>query len=370
MDKFFEMNNVANIRKDSEYVTNGKLNPKSPIVEIFSDIAFGNDLTKHGKKVDKIVDRFKELGERAHNGDYSAKAEINTIVRYAIEPKLLQAVQLYNFIGTYKEIPYNEQPMVKTYKHESIRSQIQASQGDVSFATTVWHEYPVKTKTISSGYAVNYREIASGNLDKVSEGMDQVQTDMLNKANVYVIHQLYNGIKNATGVKYFAEAMGLTKGTVDDMIKKVRRFGRVSLAGDYSVVSQLNGFAGFQSTTPNIAAVPESAMDEVRKTGLLTTYNGSPVIELPNQYNLTQLNAAGDNFKTYLPEGLLFGIPQGAVSPLQIFKRGGLTSMSGNDVVTGTEITRFDMEFAAEVAKGREFEIGLVSDSNYEVPSI
>ena len=56
--------------------------------------------------------------------------------------------------------------------------------------------------------------------------------------------------------------------------------------------------------------------------------------------------------------------------PLQIFKRGGLTSMTGNDVVTGTELTRFDMEIGAELAKGREYEVGLLADTNFELPTI
>lgn len=38
--------------------------------------------------------------------------------------------------------------------------------------------------------------------------------------------------------------------------------------------------------------------------------------------------------------------------------------MAGNDVSTGSVITRFDMELGADVTKGREFEIGLVTKAD------
>lgn len=362
---------LNNARKDSE-LANAKLSAKSPIVEVFSAIAFGQDTSKYGNKVDAVMSRVTELASRALNGDTMAKAELNTVIRYAIEPKLLAPIQLFNFMGTFRQIGYDEQPMMRTYKHESIRSQFQAARGDVPFASTSWEEYPIGTQTISAGYAVNYREIQSGNLDRVAEGMEQVQTDMRNKAMNYVVLEMYKAIKDAQGVKYFAETEGITKGAVDDALAKVRRFGQPAITGDYSVVSQLNDFAGFRAdpTDAKATKLPESVMNEIHRTGLLSTYKGAPVVELPNQYNLTSMNKAGDNFSTYLPEGLLFLIPQGGVSPLQIFQRGGLTSMTGNDVVTGTELTRFDLELGTGVARGREFEIGLIRDTNFELPTV
>ncbi|APH36129.1 hypothetical protein [Bacillus velezensis] len=363
---------LNNVQKDSNHYANAKLNAKSPIVEIFSAAATGQDLSKFGAKANAAMTHVKELASKALMGNPVAKAEINTIVRYAIEPKLISAIKLFDFMGTFRTIGYDQQPMMTTYAHESIRSQFQASRGDVPFATTTWSEYPIGTHTISSGYAVNYREIQSGNLDKVAEGMEQVQTDMMNKAMYYVVNEMFNAIKNATGVKYFAETEGITKSSVDDIITKIRRFGQPSIVGDFSVVSQLNDFVGFQAVAGDASStkLPQSVMDEIRRTGLLNTYKGSSVVELPNAYNLTELNKAGDNFKTYLPEGLLFFIPQGKKSPLQVFQKGGLTSMNGNDIITGTEITRFDMEIGAGVAKGQEHQIGLIRDTKYELPQI
>lgn len=364
--KIFEAN-MDRVRKDSDLISNPKLNEKSPIVEIFASATRGEDLSKYGNKADVALNRVKELANQSMAGNYSARAELNTIQKFIIAPELTKMVQLFSFMGNFKDIGYADQPMVKTYKHEGVRSNFQATHGDVPFAVTSWEEYPIKTQNISTGYAVDYREIASGNLDKVSEGMEQVKTDMMNKAMYYVIMTMYDRIKNAKGVKYFAEANGISKTAVDDMLKKIRRFGATSVIGDYSVVSQMNSFQGFDfAGTGTSKYLSEAVMEEIRKNGLPGAYNGSSVVELPNQYNLSQLNSAGDNFTTYMPEGLLFFIPQGSVSPLQIFRRGGLNSASGFDVVTGTEMTRFDMEIGADVAKGQEYKIGLLRDKSFD----
>ena len=104
-------------------------------------------------------------------------------------------------------------------------------------------------------------------------------------------------------------------------------------------------------------------MEEIRKNGLVMNYKGSLVRELPAPYDLTKLNAAGDNFATMLPEGLLFVLPSGAQSPVATWSVGGLTTFSGNDVSTGRVLSRFDLTIAADVAKGQEYKIGLLNDT-------
>ena len=137
--------------------------------------------------------------------------------------------------------------MMKTYGYESIDSRFQASSSDVPFAAVNWREYPIGTQTISAGFAVDYRELQNGNFDgNIREGMNQVQIDMQNKMTYYVMTVLYNALKNAKGVKHFAEDNGITKTAVDNMLKSMRRYGKVNIAGDYSVVSQFNDFAGFK----------------------------------------------------------------------------------------------------------------------------
>lgn len=287
--------------------------------------------------------------------------------------KLIQTLtKIFNFMGTYKSVPYDTVPMMKTYKYESIDSRFQASSGDVPFATHSFREYPIGTQTISSGYAVDYRELQSGNFDgTIAEGISQVQIDMQNKAVYYVIAKLYDALKNAKGVKHFAENSGVTQTAVDEMLKKMRRYGRVNICGDYSVVSQFNDFAGYKTFGANtIPFGADAVAEEIRKTGLLSFYNGSHIVELPNALDFTRMNADKTSYELYMPQGLLFFIPQGKVAPLQIFRRGGMTTMTGDDIVTRQHLTRFDMEIGAGVAEGMEDQIGLLSDTNFEVPSL
>ena len=82
------------------------------------------------------------------------------------------------------------------------------------------------------------------------------------------------------------------------------------------------------------------------------------------------MNADKSSYELYMPQGLLFFIPQGNIAPLQIFRRGGMTTMTGDDIVTRQHLTRFDMEIGAGVAEGMEDQIGLLSDTNFEVPTL
>ena len=99
-------------------------------------------------------------------------------------------------------------------------------------------------------------------------------------------------------------------------------------------------------------------------------YNGAAVVETPNALNWTKLNADKSSYELYMPEGLMFFIPKGNVSPLQIFQRGGMTTMTGEDIVTRQHLTRFDIEIGAGVAEGMEDQIGLLSDTNFAVPTL
>jgi hypothetical protein len=98
----------------------------------------------------------------------------------------------------------------------------------------------------------------------------------------------------------------------------------------------------------------------------LGIYNGAVISELPNPYDLTTLNSDSSNFVTLLPSGLGLILPTGAKSPVRTWTRGGLTSLVGNDVYTGKIISRYDLEFACDVAKGQEYMIGIIHDTNLD----
>lgn len=368
MENIYEIN-MKNIERDVDTL---RITKRSPIVEVFSALVQGEKPSVKGEVIDASVKTIKEMCSKAIDGDPVARSEINTIIRFAIEPKLLERIKLFSFMGTYHTVGYHEAVMVKTYNYESVDSRFQASSSDVPFAALNYKEYPIGTQTISGGFAVDYRELQSGNFDgNIGEGINQVQTDMFNKCVYFVTKVLHDGIKNATGVKHFHEANGIVKTSVDDMLKTMRRYGKVNMCGDYSTISAFNDFMGYKTFGDTTIPFGSNVVaDEIRKTGLVSYYNGAFITELPNGINFTKLNKEGNDFELYLPQGLLFFIPQGSISPLQIFQRGGLTSMVGDDIVTRQHLTRFDMEIGADVARGMEHWIGLVSDLNYDIPEI
>ena len=225
---------------------------------------------------------------------------------------------------------------------------------------------PIATTTISGGYAVDYRKAALGDMSDENELQEQVRVQIRNKAAKYVVETIYNAIKNAKGVKYFFEGAGLTKTGVDGVITNVRRFGKPTVSGDYALISQFNGFAGYTGVTPTVNGISRTIMDEIHNTGLMGVYNGATLSEIPNPYDLTSLDKDGTNFDTMLPAGLGFVMPTGGQSPVFTVTRGGLTSFSGNDVTTGQLLTRYDLEVGALVAPNREYMIGMLHDKNLD----
>ena len=353
---------LNNVRKSECAVSNEAQMRR--VAEICSALFSGADISKYGKEADGVVKQLAKLGEGAMADDARAKAEINTVVKYIVQPNLLKAMEVFSFLGNYHRIAYNEKPVVKTYNYEGIDARIQASSGDVAFGERVWKQYPITTKTISSGMAINYRDLASGNFDgSMAEEISQVQIDMENKAVAYVLGILYDGIKHNTGsVKFYATyADTPTQTAVDGMINKMRKLGKVNVAGDFSALSVISDWNGYKTVSDKtIPFFTEGQVNEIAQTGLNGWYKGAALIEIPNPYNLTKPLADNSAFETYYDTDKLFFTVSGATSPFNIFRRGGISTMTGNDVKTGTVMTRFDIEIGADLTKGREYEIGLL----------
>jgi len=358
-----ELNNIQPEHKYTE---------KSPIIEIFSAMVKGEDTGRFGDKANKANAYIKKLGADALAGDGRAKVELNTITSIMIQAPLLQRLNLFNFMGNVTSVGFNERLLYKVYKLQGKMSGLQANQGDVPFATSTWNYREMTTKTISGGTSLNYRELSTGNPDSLAPLMEQVLTDMQNKIFYSVMNALYSGVKNATGIKNFTEAAGLTKASVQDMIKTIRRWGKVGIFGDYSVVSQINDMTGFNTDTAGVLAkqLPISVIEEIMKTGLISSFYNTIITEIPNSYNLLKLNSAGTMYDTYLPEGLLFFLVSGEQSCLQIGYRGGLQSATGFDVITGQNMTRFDLEFGTEIIPEYIPQMGIISDSNFPVDKL
>jgi hypothetical protein len=374
---------LNNVRKDSAFST-GKITGRSPIVEIFSSMVRGKDLSELNSKikdytgrsvnVDEGVNYIKELARQAGGGNQYAITELNELRTFTIWPLLEQELKLLGWMGQYQNIGYNETPKVDVYRLAGEKGRVQALRGDVTFGTSVVESYTVPTVVVSAGHQVDYRKVQMGEMGMENVLIEQVRVDMRNKASQYVLYKIWNSISNATGVKFISQGAGITKTALDDIVRSIRRYGQVGIFGDYSVVSQIAGFIGWAGVTPvyggavgspaAVSGVPDAAMMELLKTGLVSNYMGANVVEIQNSFNYAKPKADGSSYELYFPAGLLFIIPSGRTSPIHTFTRGGLTSLTGQDPATGTILTRFDLEVAADVAKGHESEIGLILDTN------
>ena len=361
MNTTYELNNL---RKDAD-LFDGKFSKTSPVVEVFSAMVKGQELSKFGKKADTAVNYIKELGSRAELGDYSAVAELNTLRRFVVETPVMEEAKLLGIFGSYKHVGFDETIEREVYNTVGERSREQAAGGDVVFPMPVKETYPVPTFTVSGGYAVDYRRIASGDMERENEGLATVKADIRNRIVLAVVTRIHDAIKNATGIKYEFEAAGLTKTGVDDVLNKVRRNGRPTVVGDYAVLSQFGEWAGYTGAINGntITGISEKAMNEIAQDGTISMYKGTILKEIANPYNEYELNADGSNFKTLLPAGLAFVIPTGVKSPIETYTRGGLTSFTGNNVKTGKVETRFDLEVGCDIAKGHEHRIGMIYDT-------
>lgn len=357
----FEMNNV---RRDSDLNVNIK--KQSPVVEVFSAMVKGETLDRFGKKADVAVEYIKELGSRAENGDSVAISELNSIRRFVIEAPVMEEMNLLGIFGTYENVGYDETIEREVYNYAGDMSRQQAEGGDPIFTQLNKVVYPVATFTVSGGMASDYRRIQVGDMSKENQMLAQVKTDILNNAKAQIVKKIYAAIAAATGVKYAFSGAGLTKDGVDGVLNKVRRNGKPTIIGDYALLSQLTPWAGYDGNlnSTHFYGISDEIINQVASTGLLASYNGAVVAEMTNPYNLFKLNAGGTNFETMLPVGLGFIIPTGVKSPIATYTRGGLTSFSGNDVKTGKVLTRFDIEVGCDIAKGHEYEIGVIYDEN------
>lgn len=367
--KTFEMNNI---HKDADNFS-GKFHKNSPVVEVFAAMVNGETLDRFGAKADKAVDYIKDLGNRAEMGDFGAVAELNTIRRFVIEAPVMEEMKLLSIFGSYQAVGWDETIEREVYNHVGDRSRKQAANGDVVFPAITKEVYAVPTFTVSGGYEVDYRRVSLGDMSKENEGLAQVRTDILNNAKKEIVTRVYNAIANATGVKYVFSASNLNKAGCDGVINAVRRNGRPTVIGDWAMLSQFTPWAGYVGSVSqkDIIGISDQIINEIAANGLLSTYNGAILAEMPNPYNEYDMSGSwsdgvntNPNFGTLFPANLAFVIPTGVNSPIATYSKGGLTSLTGNDVKTGKILTRFDIEVGCDVAKGKEHMIGLLRDAN------
>lgn len=365
MDYSFELNNA---KRDDTFAT-GKVGAKSPVVEVFSAMVNGEEIGKFGRKADIAAKYIMDLGNKASLGNQNAISELNEIRKFVIQPKLLQEIKLLGLFGSYKPLNWGDTAYLEELSYENVRADIQAEGQDVSTAFSRKKKTPLAPVTVSGGHKVNYRELALGDMSTENTLMGEVQKEIRNKATLYVIETVFKAIENATGVKHFYEAAGLAKTGVDALLTKMRRYGKPNVNGDYAVLAQFLPWVGYAGTigSATVTGVSQKALDEIADTGIVGSYNGAVLAEIPNGYNFNKLTADGSNYDTLLPAGLAFvtpAAPVGGVAPIQTFSIGGLTSFSGNSVSTGEVMTRYDLSIACGVAATDA--IGVIHDTNLD----
>lgn len=365
MDYSFELNNA----KRDETFSTGKVNAKSPVVEVFSAMVNGEEIGKFGKKADVAAKYIMDLGKKASLGDQTAVSELNEIRKFVIQPKLLQEIKLLGLFGSYKQLGWGETAYLEKVSYENVRADIQAEGQDVSTGFARKTKTPLAPIVVSGGHKVNYREVALGDMTTENTLIGEVHKEIRNKASLYVIETVFKAIEEATGVKYFYEAAGLAKTDVDALLTKIRRYGKPNVNGDYAVLAQFLPWIGYAGTVGanTVTGISQKVLDEIADTGIVGTYNGAILSEIPNGYNFNKLTTDGTNYETLLPAGLAFvtpTAPAGGVAPVQTFSIGGLTSFSGNSVSTGEIMTRYDLSIAAGVAATDS--IGIIHDTNLD----
>jgi len=332
-------------------------------VEIFTNIVYGKDVSKYGKKVDTVMDKIKVLATAANDGNTQAIAELNAIRTVTIQQPLEKRLAINNAMGTVTKVGYNEEMRYEVYELQGDKSRVQASSGSFVFPTVKKRTGIMTTQTSTGGVMVDYRELQSGATDGLAMQNEQVLTDMTNQMVLSHINALRAGITATTTLKNYSE--GITKTNVEDVRKKARRFGTsVTIMGDYSAVNKLGDLANFSVVAAGTEfRFPEYVMEEVMKTGLIKVYKGSIVVEMPNSYNMIDLNVAGDFYAPQLPTTDLWFLPQGQLAPLQICLRGGLTSMTATDLNTRSQVTRYDWEFGNILIKEYVPTVGYIYDA-------
>lgn len=353
----FELNEMTGCRRDS---VNTGLNTKSPIVETFSALAKGESVEnikdRDGIKCgDKCVNAIKELNAKAASGDMSAISELNAIRSYVVNPMLLEELKLFGFFGGYENVGFDESIERKVVK-QAINTRAQALNGDVPLSFNYAEKYAVPTTTLSAGYEVDYRRASFGDMSAENILMENIKTDMRNKAAAYAFDKVATAINGATIKNY---ATGVTRQNVQNVINKARPFGKVSLVGDTSAVIKLNDIATYSDLQASpYFNISQEAMEEIRKNAYVGTLMGASVFGIDNAYDLNSVT--GGWFDKVVSDKYIFAVPTGVESPIKLWTRGGLTSMTGTDVTTGKLLTRYDLEVASDIAKGEEYKIGVI----------
>ena len=320
-----------------------------------------------------LTDAAKSMLEGKYVEQLEAKAKLNALLEVTVDPKVQN--NLKEVIGRYGQthsIGRDEAAVIEVYEHELRGARRQAEAGDIRFGRTSRVNVPVQFEAISAGVAVDYRDLIDSPMEYLRDYVVELMTSMDNEVVNKVVTELVDNIKTASTngeVIYYASGNGISQTALDEAITQVRRTGAANIFGDYRVITQLEGFVGFQSTYYLVLA--EQRLLEIDNQGFIGKYKGSNVTEIKNALDFYSKNSGtvsasrpfANFYNTLLPESDLFVMADGKFSPNHIFFRGGLTTQKGTNVSNATEMQRWDMEVATHFVGERAYMIGLIQDS-------
>lgn len=334
---------------------------------------------------DKIVDEtssvmnvLKETAKTALEGKYieqiEANAKLNALLEVTVDPKVQN--NLSDVMGRYgltHTLARNEAAVIELYEHEMRGARRQAEGGDIKLGKTSKVNVPVQFETITAGFAADYRDLIEEPIKFLKDYVVELMTTIDNEVANKVVTELVDNIKTASTANeiiYYATGNGISQTALDEAIRQVRRSGEANIFGDYSVITQLEDFAGFKSSEYFVLA--EQRLLEIDNLGFIAKYRGSNISEIKNSLDFYSINrgvASGTRpfanyYNTLLPESDLFVMSNGKFGPNHIFFRGGLTTQKGSNVTNATEEQRWDIEVATHFVGSRAYMLGLIQDSD------
>lgn len=318
-----------------------KIQKNDPIVAMLSAAAIGK--TKDRDAMQKVTEFAADLMSDASPEKRYMMAEL---VRFAVESGLDERLGYLDSIADFKNLGDNDEALFEM-DYDNAYAVIQADNA----TTPVWmpgsKSVTLNTVEAATRFRVSMYDLRSGKVDMAKltgKAIARLEAAMASKI-LTILNASYNGTAIAT--PFYGTGSGVVATTLDPMIRYYRRFGPVSLVGDIAIMDKL---AAAQSW------VSDDMYNEYYQTGQLGRYKGAPAIQLVNDY-------AADGTTTIMPTNKLFIIPNGAVSPLKVVKKGALLSMDAQDAGAGFYEISLRQRFGAAVVYSTVPMLGVYNDA-------
>lgn len=278
----------------------------------FAELADKKEATR------KALIEFYGLKDLTHREIKRNKAHIMALIEEVIDqilPEQLQSrVSEFAEVKQYardEEVVFNIKGLGKRRAYLTIKK---GARGGLYQAARLDHKQmalPTWVETV--GVFVTLEEILLGKYS-LQELMSNILDGFVERMYKLVIEALQAAYATVPAANKGTGA-GFVNATVDPIIRVIATYGSPLIMGFHSVVSKINNSGFIASATPN---TPVSDLDELKNTGYIGKYKGTPIVVLPN-YIISE-----DNATWMLAEDKLFILPAGE-KPVKVALKGDLT---------------------------------------------